>query len=63
MKRVAIYIIKALLGHARLSVTSHYIAAVDNVLLASAEKLSMYIQGAMSGTTGHVITLPNRASG
>ena len=55
--------IKALLGHARLGVTSHYIAAVDNVLLAAAEKIAMYVQGAVSGTTGHVITLPNRASG
>jgi integrase len=54
--------IKALLGHARLGVTSHYIAAVDDVLLTAAEKVAMYIQGAISGTIGHVITLSNPGS-
>jgi integrase len=38
-----------LLGHARLGVTNGYIAKMDNVLLAAAEKVSRYIVNAMSG--------------
>ena len=44
--------IKALLGHARLGVTSGYIATVDSVVQAAAENVSSYIVGAMSGETG-----------
>ncbi len=44
--------IKALLGHARLGVTSGYIATVDSVVLAAAERVSRYIEGAMTGEMG-----------
>jgi integrase len=50
--------IRALLGHARLGVTSSYIATVDSVVLAAAENVSGYIEGAMCGETGRVLTLP-----
>jgi integrase len=50
--------IGALLGHARLGVTNGYIATVDSVLQAAAENVSAYIEGAMSGETGRVLTLP-----
>jgi integrase len=38
--------IKALLGHARLGVTSNYVARLDSLLLASANKVATYIEGA-----------------
>ena len=50
--------IKALLGHARLGVTSGYIATVDSVVLAAAEKVARYIAGAMTGETGKLLKLP-----
>jgi integrase len=49
--------IKALLGHARLGVTSGYITTVDSVLLDAAEKVSGYIEGAMLGERGKIIRL------
>ena len=52
--------IKALLGHARLGVTSGYIATVDSVVLAAAEKVSRYIESAMAGQMGKVIRLSTR---
>jgi integrase len=52
--------IKALLGHARVGATSGYIATVDSLLLAAAEKVARYIDGAMSGEMGNVLTLPKR---
>lgn len=49
--------IKALLGHARLGITSGYIATVDNLLLAAAERVSLYVDGTMSGENGKVVKL------
>jgi integrase len=51
--------IKALLGHARLGVTSGYIATVDGLVLAAAEKVARYIDGAMTGEIGKVVRLIN----
>jgi integrase len=45
--------IKALLGHARLGVTSGYIMPVDGLLLAAAEKVAQFISEMM--TTGKVL--------
>jgi len=49
--------IKALLGHARLGVTSGYIARLDSVLLETAEKVSRYIEEAMVGEGRKVVRL------
>jgi integrase len=51
--------IKALLGHARLGVTSGYIATVDSLVLAAAEKVARYIEGASCGEMGKVVRLAN----
>jgi integrase len=51
--------IKALLGHARLGVTSGYIATVDSLVLAAAEKVARYIDGAICGEMGKVVRLAN----
>ena len=51
--------IKALLGHTRLGVTSGYIATVDSLVLAAAEKVTRYIDSAMTGEIGKVIRLTN----
>jgi hypothetical protein len=50
--------IKALLGHARLGVTSAYITTVDSLLLAASEKIARYIYGAMAGLVGAVVKFP-----
>lgn len=47
--------IKALLGHARLGVTSGYIRPVDSLLLAAAEKVAHYISEAMTGARAKVL--------
>ena len=47
--------IKALLGHARLGVTSGYITRVDSLLLASAETVAQYISEAMTGARAKVL--------
>ena len=52
--------IKALLGHARLGVTSGYVARVDDLLLAAAEKVARYIRRSMTGEAGTVVKLSNR---
>jgi hypothetical protein len=49
--------IKALLGHARLGVTSGYIARLDSVLLEAAEQVSRYIEDAMVGEGRKVVRL------
>jgi integrase len=49
--------IKALLGHARLGVTSGYITTIDSLLLDAAEKVSRYIEGAMTGERGKIVRL------
>ena len=49
--------IKALLGHARIGVTSGYVARVDSLLLASANKVANYIEGAMNGETAKVLKI------
>jgi integrase len=54
-------IIKALLGHARLGVTSGYITTVDSLLLAAADKVANYIDGAMTGERGKVVELQTQA--
>jgi integrase len=57
-------IIKALLGHARVGVTSGYIATVDSLVLAAAEKVTRYIDSAMTGEIGKVVRLSQlRTSG
>src|SRR5262245_34219354 len=52
--------IKALLGHARIGVTSGYVARVDDLLLAAAEKITEYIERTMRGEIGKVVKLPKR---
>jgi integrase len=47
--------IKALLGHARIGVTSGYVATVDSYLLAAAEKVGRYIADAMRGEVGKIV--------
>ena len=47
--------IKALLGHARLGVTSGYIVTGDSLVLSAAEKVSRYVDSAMSGETGQLL--------
>jgi integrase len=47
------FTIKALLGHARRGVTSGYIARIDSVLLEAAERVSGYIELALSGERGN----------
>ena len=47
--------IKALLGHARLGVTSGYITPVDSLLLAAAERVAQYISAAMTGARAKVL--------
>jgi integrase len=54
------FAIKGLLGHARLGVTSGYIARIDSALLAAAEEVSRYIEAAISGETAGVVELSNR---
>jgi integrase len=51
------FTIKALLGHARLGVTSGYIARLDSILLGAAEKVSRYIEDAMVGEERSVVRL------
>jgi integrase len=51
--------IKALLGHSRFGVTSGYVATVDELVLAAAEKVARYIGSAMSGEMGKVVRLSN----
>jgi integrase len=53
--------IKALLGHARLGITSGYITTVDTLLLGAAEKVANYIDGAMAGQRGEVVHLDTEA--
>ena len=53
--------IKALLGHARLGVTSGYITSVDSLLLDAAEMIANYINGAILGQRGKVISLYSEA--
>ena len=54
--------IKALLGHARLGVTSGYISTVDSVVLASAENIARYVEAAMNGERGNVVQLADQRS-
>ena len=54
--------IKALLGHARLGVTSGYIATVDSLVLAAAENVARYVEAAMNGERGNVVQLADQRS-
>jgi integrase len=54
--------IKALLGHARVGVTSRYIATVDSFLLTSAENVASYIEEAMNGELGKIVQLADQRS-
>jgi hypothetical protein len=47
--------IKALLGHARVGVTSGYVARVDDLLLAAADKVARYVWRSMIGEAGKVV--------
>ena len=49
--------IKALLGHARVGVTSGYVARVDDLLLAAADKVARYVWRSMIGEAGKVVQL------
>jgi len=49
--------IKALLGHARVGVTSGYVARVDELLLAAADKIARYVWRSMTGEAGKVVPL------
>ena len=53
--------IKALLGHARLGVTSGYIQTPDELVLFSAEKVARYIEAAMIGGIGKVLAFGGSA--
>jgi integrase len=56
--------IKALLGHAPIGVTSGYIVTADTLVLSAAEKVSRYVDGAMSGEIGKVVEFSSgRVSG
>jgi len=50
--------IKALLGHARVGVTSGYVARVDDLLLAAADKVARYVWRSMTGEASKVVPLP-----
>jgi integrase len=50
--------IKALLGRARVGVTSGYIATVDTFVLSAAERVACYVDGAMTGEVGKLLNLP-----
>ena len=57
--------IKALLGHARLGVTSGYIARVDSLVLAAADKVGSSSENAINGQVAKVVRFekssrPNR---
>ena len=52
--------IKALLGHARVGVTSGYVARVDDLLLAAAEKVARYVWRSMAGEASKVVPLRYR---
>jgi integrase len=52
--------IKALLGHARVGVTSGYVARVDDLLLAAAEKVARYVWRSMTGEASKVVPLRYR---
>jgi len=52
--------IKALLGHARVGVTSGYVARVDDLLLAAAEKVARYVWRSMTGEGSKVVHFPGR---
>jgi len=54
--------IKALLGHARLGVTSGYVARVDDLLLAAADKVARYVWRSMTGESGDVVWPELRAT-
>jgi integrase len=54
-------IIKALLGHARVGVTSGYIAPVDSFLLAAAEKVAQYISEVMTGKRAKVLDFSSQS--
>ena len=51
--------IKALLGHARLGVTSGYVTTVDSLLLAAAERVAQIISEAMTGARAKVLDFPS----
>jgi integrase len=53
--------IKALLGHARLGVTSGYVTTVDSLLLAAADEVAQYVLGAMTGERGKVLDFSTRS--
>jgi hypothetical protein len=55
--------IKALLGHARIGVTSGYIVAGDSLVLAAAENVASYVEAAMNGERGEVVLLANIRTG
>jgi integrase len=49
--------IKALLGHARIGVTSGYIVTGDPLVLSAAERVARYVNGAMTGDKGKILDL------
>jgi integrase len=49
--------IKALLGHARIGVTSGYVPRVDELLLSAADKVARYVWRSMTGETGKIVLL------
>ncbi len=49
--------IKARLGHARVGITSGYIARLDSLVLAAADKVASYIAAAMIGERGKLLPL------
>ena len=53
--------IKALLGHARLGVTSGYVATVDSLLLAAAEKVAQYISDVMTSKRTKVLDFSSQS--
>jgi integrase len=47
--------IKALLGHARIGVTSGYIATVDSLVLAAADKVARHVENAIDGEVAKIV--------
>jgi len=54
--------LKALLGHARIGVTSSYVATVDDLLLAAADEVARYIWRSMTGKAGNVVKLSRQSA-
>lgn len=53
--------IKALIGHARASVTEGYIHKIDSVLIAAADRIARHIDEAMTGRKANKVVQVRKA--